>query len=214
MKMSHLAAATATTLCLAAASAGAQSLPIVGGFTSVALVSAPTLSAAGLSVSGLGSALISPGSGGIPVAYFPVTGGTLNTASFAGSIQHTGSGLSLSSSTATLNLTNFVIDTVGGILSGQAAVVGGSNLGSVPLFTLGSSGNPAAPFSLSLTATAAGALSSVFGIPNLTGALIGNANTLPITAAVPEPSTALSMLAGLGLIGASLFRRRAANDAA
>ncbi len=210
MTFSRMATTLAATCTLLAAPAFAQSLPIVGGITSVALTSAPTLSAAGLAVGGLGSALISPGSVGIPLAYFPVTGGSIDTVSFAGSIEHAGSGLSLSSTTATVNLTNFVIDTVGGTLSGNVAV-GGSSLGVVPLFTLGSSGSAVAPFSLSLTSAAAGALTSVFGVPDLTGFVIGNANTIPITSAVPEPATLLSMLAGLGLIGASLRRRQAAN---
>ncbi len=210
MKLSSLAAAVATTCTLAAAPALAQSLPIVGGITSVALTSAPTLASVGLGVGGLGSAIISPGSAGIPLAYFPVTGGSIDTVSFAGSIQHAGSGLALSNPSATVNLTNFVIDTIGGTLSGNVAV-GATSLGVVPLFNLGASGNAAAPFSLSLTSAAAGALSTVFGIPNLTGALIGNANTIPITSAVPEPATVLSMLAGLGLIGLSLRRRHAAD---
>jgi hypothetical protein len=209
MKTSFLAATAAAAMTFPAAQALAQALPITGGITSVALVSAPVLTGAGLAVGGLGSAQLSPGSTGIPLAYFPVTGGSINTASFAGSIQHDGSGLSLTSSSASVDLTNFVIDTVSGLLSGNVAT-GGSSLGVVPLFNIGASGVASAPFSLTLTAAAAGALSTVFGIPNLTGALIGNANTVPITTAVPEPKTVLSMLAGLGLIGWSLRRRRSA----
>ena len=209
MKLSPLAAAVATTCTLLATPALAQSLPIVGGVTSVTLTSAPALTGLGLGVGGLGSALISPGSAGTPLAYFPVTGGSIDTVSFAGSIEHAGSGLSLSNATATVNLTDFVIDTVGGTLSGSVAV-GASSLGVVPLFTLGSSGNAVAPFSLSLTSAAAGALTTVFGVPDLTGFLIGNANTIPITAAVPEPATVLSMLAGLGLIGVAMRRRQVA----
>ncbi len=210
MKLSHLAAAAAATCTLLATPAFAQSLPIVGGITSVTLTSASALAGLGLGVGGLGSAIISPGSTGTPLAYFPVTGGSINTASFAGSIQHAGSGLSLSSASATVNLTNFVIDTVGGTLSGNVAV-GGSSLGVVPLFNLGSSGVAVAPFSLSLTSAAAGALTQVFGVPNLTGFLVGNANTIPVTV-VPEPATVLTMLAGLGLIGVMLRRRQAANE--
>jgi hypothetical protein len=212
MKLSHLAAAVAVACTVSATPALAQSLPIVGGVTSVSLTSASALTGLGLSVGGLGTAEISPGSAGTPLAYFPVTGGSIDTATFAGSIQHTGSGLSLSTATTTVNLTNFVIDTVAGTLSGNVAV-GATNLGVVPLFNLGSSGIAVAPFSLTLSSAAAGALSTVFGVPNLTGFLIGNANTIPITSAVPEPATVLSMLAGLGLIGVALQRRRrAAND--
>lgn len=212
MKLSRLAAAVATTCVVASVPALAQSLPIVGGVTSVSLVAAPVLSGAGLSVGGLGSAQISPGSNGIPLAYFPVTGGSIDTVSFAGGIQHAGSGLSLSNASTTVNLTDFVIDTTTGFLTSNVAV-GGTALGMLPLFSIGNSGIPIAPFSLSLTPDAGLALVALFGIPNLAGALIGNANSIPITAPIPEPATWLSMLAGLGLMGAAMRRRRAANEA-
>lgn len=211
LKLTRLAAAVATTCVVASAPALAQSLPIVGGVTSVSLVAAPVLSGAGLSVGGLGAAQISPGSDGTPLAYFPVTGGSIDTVSFAGSIEHAGSGLSLSNASATVDLTNFVIDTSTGFLSGNVAV-GATALGVVPLFSLGSSGIAIAPFSLSLTPEAGAALATVFGIPNLAGALIGNANSIPITAPIPEPATWMSMLLGLGLVGAAMRRRRAANE--
>ncbi len=208
MKLSLVAAAAWLSVA-AVPTAHAQALPIVGGVTSVTLTAAPTLASVGLSVAPLGSALVSPGSTGIPIAYFPVTGGAIDTVSFAGSVQHAGSGLSLSSASATVSLTNFVIDTTTSLLSGNVAV-GGSALGVVPLFSIGSSGVATSPFSLALTAAAAGALSTVFGIPNLTGAVLGTANTIPITSAVPEPATVASMLAGLTLMGGLMSRRRAA----
>jgi hypothetical protein len=189
-------------------SAQAQSLPIVGGFTAVTLTSAPTLTGAGLSVGTLGSALFSPGSAGTPLVFFPVTGGTLDTVSFGGSIEHAGSGLSLANAASTVNLTDFTIDTLGGVLTGQVAV-GTSALGAVPLFSLVPSGNLVSPFSLRLTAAAAGALTTVFGLPDLTGIEIGTANTLPITSAVPEPSTYAVMLSGLALLAWLTQRRRA-----
>jgi PEP-CTERM motif len=208
MKLSILA--TAAWLALAAAPAAqAQALPITGGITAVTLTAAPTLTAVGLSVAPLGSALVSPGSAGIPIAFFPITGGSIDTVTFAGSILHDGSGLALSSTSATVNLTNFVIDTTSGLLSGNVAV-GGSALGVVPLFNIGSSGVATSPFSLALTSAAAGALSTVFGIPNLTGAVLGTANTIPITSAVPEPATVASMLAGMLLVGSLARRNRRA----
>jgi hypothetical protein len=48
----------------------------------------------------------------------------------------------------------------------------------------------------------------VLGVPNLTGATIGIANTLPITTAVPEVATVSSMLAGLGLMALVMTRRK------
>jgi hypothetical protein len=78
----------------------------------------------------------------------------------------------------------------------------------VPLFDLSFGTNPIFPFNLKLTATAAGALSTVLGVPNLTGATIGIANTAPITSPVPELATVSSMLAGLALMGLVLGQRR------
>ncbi len=207
MKLSVIAAAAALAAGLHAPSASAQALPIVGGVTSVTLTSAPTLASVGLSVGTLGSAQFSPGSAGIPLVYFPITGGSQNTATFAGSIQHAGSGLSLSSGGTTLNLTNFVIDTTALTLTGQAAT-GGTSLGAVPLFNLSFGSNPVSPFNLALTSTAAGALTTLFGLPNLTGFTLGTANTIPITSAVPEPTTYAAMLAGLAMISLVLARRR------
>jgi hypothetical protein len=207
--LSVFAGATMFALAMASTTAAAQALPIVGGTTTVKLTSAPLLGSAGVSVGLVGSATLSPGSEGIPQVFFPVSGGSFDTASFAGSIEHDGSGLTLTTATGTLTLTDFVIDTVGLRLSGEASFAG-TTLSDVPLFDIGLSGSPFLPFSLSLTATAAGALTAVLGLPDLTGTTIGLANTLPITSAVPEPATIGSMLAGVGLMGLVLARRRAA----
>ncbi len=198
---------SALVLAVASLPAWAQALPIVGGTTSVKLTAAPLLTGAGISVSPLGSATASPGSDGLPLVYFPVTGGSLDTGSFAASIEHQGSGLLLSSATASVNLTDFVIDTVGLRLTGDVAF-GSTSLADVPLFNIGLTGSPFLPFSLALTSEAAGALSAIFGLPNLTGTVIGIANTLPITTAVPEPATVASMLGGLGLMAWVLGQRR------
>ncbi|KQW42467.1 MULTISPECIES: PEP-CTERM sorting domain-containing protein [unclassified Roseateles] len=212
MKSSLVLAGVALAAGLAAGTAQAQALPIVDGFTSVRLDAAPTLTGAGVTVGLLGSALFSPGSNGIPLVYFPVTGGAIDTATFAGSIEHAGSGLSLTRAGTTVNLSDFVIDTVGGQLTGQVNI-GATTLSNVSLFSIGLTGSPAAPFSLSLTATAAGALTSALGLPDLTGVQVGSASTLPITAAVPEPATYAAMLGGLGLLGLVTRRRAKANAA-
>jgi hypothetical protein len=207
--MKHLLWTAGVVLSLAAAAgtAHAQALPITGGLTSVRLVAAPVLFGAGLSVGTVGTAVVSPGSDGIPIAYFGVTGGSIDTASFAGRIEHDGSGLRLSSNSASVSLTDFVIDTTTLLLSGDVTI-GSTVLSDVPLFNISLSGIAATPYSLALTAAAAGALSTVFGIPNLTGATTGLANTIPITTAIPEPATVASMLAGLALLGMTLGRRR------
>lgn len=188
----------------------AHALPIIDGWTAVQLTSAPTLVGAGLGVAPLGSALVSPGSAGIPVAYFEVTGGAIDTATFAGKIEHEGSGLALSNGATTVKLENFIINTVALSLSGDVTV-GATTLPDVALFAIGLSGSPAYPFSLALTAGAAGALSQFLGVPDLTGAQIGIASTTPVTSAVPEASTYLLMMAGLGAVG-FVARRRSATQ--
>jgi hypothetical protein len=205
MKYSTFAAAAVVGSLLAFGQA--QALPVVGGTTAVKLTSAPTLTSAGVTVSGLGTVSLSPGSDGLPVAYFPITGGDINTSTFAGTIAHNGSGLRLSTSTGSINLTNFLINTTTLSLTGNVAF-GTTSLSNVPLFDLSFGTVPVFPFNLKLTAAAAGALSTVLGVPNLTGATIGIANTLPITSAVPEVGTVASMLAGLGLMALVLGRRK------
>ncbi|MDH4051452.1 MAG: PEP-CTERM sorting domain-containing protein [Rubrivivax sp.] len=209
MKVSTLFAGAALAATLAATQVHATPLPIVGGTTAVTLTSAATLTSLGIGVAPLGSATISPGSSGTPIAYFGITGGKLDTDSFAGMILHDGSGLSLSSGPAVIDLSNFVIDTTALLVSGDVAI-GTTQLNDVGLLDVSLTGNPFTPFSLKLTAAAAGALETVFGISGLTGAELGVANTLPITAAVPEPATYLSFMAGLGLLGVALRRRRSA----
>jgi PEP-CTERM motif len=206
MKLSVFAPAVAVVC--AVVTGQAQAIPVVGGVTTVTLVSAPTLTGAGVTVGLLGTATATSGAGGVPVVRFPITGGDLS-ASFAGTIAHNGSGLSLTTSTGSVSLTNFLIDTVSLSLSGAVAF-GTTTLSNVPLFSLSSNGNATSPFDLKLTATAAGALTSVLGVPNLTGALIATAGTAPITAAIPEPSTYALMLGGLGLAGWVARRRKSA----
>jgi hypothetical protein len=205
--MKFAALATSVAVLSVLATGQAQALPVVGGTTAVKLTSAPTLTGAGVTVSGLGTASLSPGSDGLPIAYFPVNGGDINTSTFAGTIAHNGSGLRLSTSTGTINLTNFLINTTTLSLTGNVAY-GTTSLTNVPLFSLSFGTVPVFPFNLTLTSTAAGALSTVLGVPNLTGAVIGIANTLPITSAVPEVSTYLSMAAGLGLMALVLSGRK------
>jgi hypothetical protein len=210
MKPLSLAKAATVVAAFAAitftSAAQAAPLPVTGGVTSVKLVSAPVLTGAGVTVSGLGTVSLSPGSDGIPLAYFPITGGSLDTGSFAGTIAHNGSGLRLSTSTGSINLTNFLINTTTLSLTGNVSF-GTTNLSAVPLFDLSFSTVPVFPFNLKLTSTAAGALSAVLGVPDLTGAVIGIANTSPITA-VPEVGTVTSMLTGLGLMALVLGQRR------
>lgn len=194
----------------------ARALPLVGDQTIVLLTSAGLLSSVGISVSPVGSAVIDLDIAGRPEALFPITGGDL--AGIAGTIEHDGSGLVLSRNGTDLPLGNFLIDTT------QLLLFGDTPLGNVPLFDVGLCTNLAGTaqqcidgdgsvlldgFKLSLTQTAAGALSLVFDLPDLTGAQIGVARI--DARVVPEPSTAL--LIGAGLVGAAATRSRRARRA-
>jgi hypothetical protein len=193
---------------LATVTGQALAIPVVGGVTTVTLVSAPTLTGAGVTVGLLGTATAAPSVGGVPVVQFPITGGDLS-ASFAGTIAHNGSGLSLTTSTGSISLTNFLINTVTLNLFGTVAF-GTTTLTDVALFSLTNNGNATSPFDLRLSSAAGNALASVLGVPNLSGALIATAGTAPITAvaAIPEPSTYALMLGGLGLAGWVAHRRK------
>jgi hypothetical protein len=111
-------------------------------------------------------------------AAFPIVGNLKG-----GVIKHTG-GLSLSAGGTVLTLTNYFIDlrdAENPILTALAAV-NGDEVGRVTLFDLGAAAPQsgcAATASLSLDAQAAGALTAVFGAPDLTGADFGDACVAP-----------------------------------
>lgn len=196
------------------ASAPVKALPLAGDQTIVLLTSAGALGSAGISVGGLGSAVIGLDLAGRAEALFPITGGDLT--GLAGTIEHDGSGLSLSGNGTTVSLENFLIDTLALQLFGDVSVNGGS-VGNLPLFDIavctslvgtadqcidGDGSILLDGFKLSLTQGAAGALTEVFGLPDLTGAQIGVARI--DVSFVPEPGTA--MLLGLGLAVAASRR--------
>ncbi len=171
--------------------AKADVMTITGGNTSVALDSATvtTLTSAGVTLGLLGNASLS----GL-TATFPITGGSIDTAAMAATINHQGSGLSFTNAMGTLDLENFMVNvnlaSSTGVLSGDA-VFGGATAAGVPLFDIGSG------LALTLTSEAAAALASDLGLPNLTGAPVGTASTSPVTS--PEPAnlglTALALIA-------------------
>ena len=192
-------------LCASMAALGivsASAAPITGGSTSVTLTSAPTLTAAGVSVAPFGTATLQT-SGTFPVATFPITGGTASGSDLV--IDHDGSGLDLSKGGSIASIQNFVIDTAAGTVSGDA-YDNSAFVADIPLFTIGSG------LTLSLTSQAAGALTTVLGLPNLTGLEIGTATTDPtIGAAVPEPATLpLLVLGAVAVVAANRFRRASA----
>jgi hypothetical protein len=148
------------------------------------------------------------------IANFPISGGFLD-ASLAGTIAHDGVGLVLSNGLTNVEAGNFVIDTVQSIVFGDVLVEGNPfatgvalfsfDLGSITVPQLVDLSNPA--LALFITPDLAGALKEVFEVPDLTGVQFGRAATSPV-AAIPEPGTWAMLIAGFGLVGLALRRRR------
>ncbi len=134
-----------------------QTQPIVAGQTDVKLTSAATLQSLGIDVSPLGSASVVESPKGTPTAEFPITGGTEQRTGDV--ILHQGSGLELSSNNGaeTVDLQNFIVDTIHNVVDADVTI-NGKTVGDIGVFNLGSGGR------LTLTSAAAGALDSTFGL--------------------------------------------------
>ncbi len=140
---------------------------------------------------------------GYPTVVFPVTGGEAGAGGAV--IEHEGSGVSLTAGAATASVGNFVVDT------GAAEVRGdllGVTTGSPLAFFNFGSGTVLPGVELTISSTLAGALSEVFGAPDLTDATFGYAVPSPQVAPVPLPAGALLLIGGLGMFG--LVRRKRA----
>ena len=200
--LSRMLASAAFATVLVASPAMAQdseddgTTAVVGGQTDVTLTAAPTLADLGLSAAPTGTATVTF-DGAIPTFSFPITGGMVGDDGTM--LNHDGSGILFTGGDASLGIGNFMIDTSTSLVSGLATA-NGTELGIVPIFSLGTD------FSLALTADAAGAFTTVFGAPNLTGTVVGFANPQPALAggAVPEPGTWALMLLGFGFIGSAI----------
>lgn len=191
------AAAAASSFAAGGAVAATPIAPV--GPTVVVLTATPTLVGAGVSVAPLGNATAFADASGNLTAAFPITGGTLDPDLSNALVEHVGSGLRLSTTAGSVDLENFLIDTTlpTTTLFGRVTV-GSTVLPQVDLFNADDRGF------LFLTATAGGALETVLGIPNLSGANVGFALTNPLP--VPEPETYALMAVGLGML--ALARRR------
>lgn len=180
--------------------APAAAATIIGGGTQVTLTAADTLTGLGLSFTPFGTASLLP-SDDDPIVSFLITGGSRDDTTGELLIEHDGSGLEFTAGGKSLRIGDFLIDTAAGLVSGSA-IANGSALGVVPLFELGSG------LTLLLTDEAAGAFTTVFGAPNLSGATIGTAVTVPVfAAAIPEPAAWTLMIGGFALAGTAIRRR-------
>jgi hypothetical protein len=194
-----LLASAAFAAVVLSAPANAQQI-VTGGTTDVTLTAAPTLTGLGLTAAPTGTATVGTDMSGIPTFTFPITGGSIDASGDA-LFYHEGSGILFTAGGSSLGIGNFVIDTAALLVTGDVTA-NGTDVGSVGLFTIGPN------TSLLLTADAAGAFTSIFGAPNLTGANVGFATVNAQTQAVPEPGTWMMMLAGFGAAGFALRRSR------
>ena len=148
---------------------------------------------------------------------FPITGGSLDFSTLGGQILHEGSGVFLSDGANTVFAGNFIIDTVQQTIFGDVVLNDTTTVGDdLPLFSFDLStvtteelidlDNPS--LSLLFTMTLAGALTEVFGAPDLAGAQFGLAATLPQP--VPVPGALGLFLIGAGALEAMRRRRRRA----
>jgi hypothetical protein len=203
-----LSAATGLAMGLFAALSPAQAAPValVGNETTVT-VTVP-LGTLGLSGAAFGMASGSL-DGGLPAFSFPITGGTIDSATGGALIEHNGSGVTLTDGGTSATVGNFLIDTLAATVFGDLidAATGTSIASGLDLFGFGP--ETARPgVQLLISSTLAGALSATFGAPDQTGVEFGYA--VPDIAAVPVPAAGLLLLGGLGMMGALRAGRRTA----
>jgi hypothetical protein len=155
----------------------------------------------GLSLSPLGSATIDGSS-----VNFPITGGDADPDTLLGEIEHDGSGVQLSDGTNTLQFLNLLVDTTTARIFAKT-IANGVNEGTPSVLVIGDG------LSLSLSLPSIGLASAVFGIDDaiLAATVAGSADIQigignedgPV---IPEPSTWLMMLSGLGMVVAGRKR--------
>jgi len=197
-KLTGPAALATLTLMVASVPAHGVSLSMDGVVTEVEVTA--DLAGFGLTPAPFGSATASGA-----IFSFPVTGATLD-AVFSAVLEHEGSGLALTAGASSAFVGNFLIDTGARTVFGDGAVLGGAGFLDAPLFTFGD-GTALPGIELLISGTLAGALSSVFGAPDLTGATFGYARP-ELATVVPIPAAGLLLLTGVGALGARALRRR------
>ncbi len=203
MKMTELLKAGGVAGALFAATTlstgAAHAVAVTGGTTAVTV----TADLAGLGLTpGLEGTATAEVNDGLLTVFFPITGGATGPAGNA-LIEHDGSGVSLTAGDTTASIGNFVIKTSAGAVFGD--LFGATTGSPLEFFTFGD-GTALPGVELEISSTLAGALSGVFGAPDLTGATFGYAVPSPTLAPVPLPAGALLLIGGLGMLG--LVRRR------
>lgn len=186
----------------------AHAAPILpGGTTDVTLTGAPLLASLGATVAPVGLATITGGTP--PVASFPITGGESRPNGTL-RIEHAGSGLLFSGLGQTLEITNFVVDTLLGQVFVDVAINGVPLATGFAAFDLGGG----TPVALTLTAGAAAELNARTGLTVFnTGIEIGAAVTDPRVVPVPAPGALAVALVGLAGLAWARRPRRAATPA-
>lgn len=221
VQLKRIAAVAAAGLVLAVAATPARAIPIVGDYTEINVTSTQGLSALSVTLTALGTAeIFNSAALGVKLVLLPVTGGDVDLpTSFLGTIEHSGSGLRLSSFGSDIDFTNFVMNTntlkmsadfAIGPLNGVADIfdiLPCAGLASAPTCST-FPGGAVLPTALRLgfTADAAALVALAFGNPafaSLADVQFGVANTA--LTAVPEPGTAL--LVGSALVGLAALRR-------
>ncbi|MDT7934037.1 MAG: hypothetical protein RQ833_05455 [Sphingomonadaceae bacterium] len=152
---------------------------------------------------------------------FPITGGNLTITSgvpgATGTIEHDGSGFSLTQAGTTAEIRNLVIDFGAGTVLGDVSVGGASQGTGLTLFnvlpgvTFGGAqdlGNPQAQ--LNLSQLSVDLLTRLFGVTGIdTSQRFGTFATVPQIAATPTPAPAAIALFGLAPLALAVARRRA-----
>jgi hypothetical protein len=185
--------------------AEAATLRIVGNATEIEVTA--DLAGFGLTPSVVGPASVGTSAGGNLLLGFPITGGTLDTTTGNALVEHEGTGARLTGGGTTVTAANFLIDTGLTTVFGDVDVNGSPFGDDLPLFRFGS--ETALPgIQLLISDTLAGALTQVFGAPDLGNAEFGYAR--PDIAAVPLPAGAVLMLSALGALAVARRKRRVA----
>lgn len=207
--------AAAAALMCGGMAGGAHAVAVVGGTTAIRVTA--DLAGLGLTAGLTGGATLDTSIPEIARILIPITGGSLDPATLAGTIEHAGSGVTLTAGGDVLGLSNFVIDTTASLIRGDVSANGASIGADLPLFSFSLAGltpeqitntlNP--PIPLFLTDRSAAALTLLFGAPNLAGQRFGLAATAPVLAVVPEPTTWAMLIAGFGMVGIAMRRRSA-----